>query len=1020
MKIIAYFLPQFHRISENDKWWGEGFTEWTNTKKARPFFEGHYQPREPYNDFYYDLTNPKVRKWQTDIAKKYNIYGFCYYHYWLNGKQLLEKPVNDLLYMKELDMPFCICWANHTWNRSWTHEHKEILMLQTYGGEKEWEEHFKYLLKLFLDPRYIKIDNKPLFIIYRPSDITSCKERLDYYNKKAQENGFDGIYFVETLHMEDSVYGCGIDGFSAAVEFEPMYTIKPPFSNIMHYDTIWETILNRERPSERKYFLGGFTGWDNSARKKEQGLIVLGSTPEKFGNYMKQQIQNAKALDSDFIFINAWNEWAEGAYLEPDKKYAFGYLENLKNAIENTETIFTDDFNKRVDLDMLDEVDKYIINNISVDAKRILHINCGEGRLGKAIKCYTGAAVYGICESLDEVKVAENNLDFVICKDAKKGKLTYLGKKYEHVVIDKIFEGIDDPWNYLNQVNDYLKEDGSIFIKISNVGNVRVLIDLIVNAKWKNWNNMNDDDKLRFYTLIDFKEMINVQGYKVKNVWRKYISLTPEEENFIRKVSNSRTSLQIWNLDWEEEAKTEQYLIEIIRKDSNEYIECINETIEKEFKQLQIDMKENIRLMIERGELNAAKQLIEECKDMFKEDPEFISMKVVIEIIEENFEHAESLINEGLILFNKNFDLTFNLAYVYEKQKKYQLSLDYYKLSLKLTSNKEEIEVVEKSINDLESIINEDMEVYKEIVIELSGYCNASCKYCATGKNNRTKKMCIDKEYISIEKFKEATTYLLDNNIINGDTFFHLYNYGEPFLNPDALKIFQYLEECGLSYGVSTNGSVPRYVDNSHSLKGLKALKFSMPGFSEASYNRMHGFNFNQIKTNIIKILENYRENGFTGIAILGFHVYQFNLQEIASALQFSKENDMQLELCNAYFAGYTMFKDYIMSKLSYSELKEVGQELILQYLNEKEIPQFDCPQHRNLITIDEKCNLLTCCVVDKECNNYTLGNIFQLSKEKIKKLKTSQSICQECLELGIGYYSHNPIKYDINDKYSK
>ncbi|NMB10280.1 MAG: glycosyl transferase, partial [Tissierellia bacterium] len=140
MKIIAYFLPQFHPIPENDKWWGTGFTEWTNTKKAKPLFTGHYQPREPMDNFYYNLTDPKVRKWQSNLTKKYGIYGFCYYHYWFSGKKLLEKPLEDLLKLKDITTPFCISWANHTWNRSWTHEEKEVLQLQTYGDETEWME----------------------------------------------------------------------------------------------------------------------------------------------------------------------------------------------------------------------------------------------------------------------------------------------------------------------------------------------------------------------------------------------------------------------------------------------------------------------------------------------------------------------------------------------------------------------------------------------------------------------------------------------------------------------------------------------------------------------------------------------------------------------------------------------------------------------------------------------------------------------------------------------------------------
>jgi hypothetical protein len=364
MKIIAFYLPQFHCIPENDLWWGNGFTEWTNTKKAQPLFKGHYQPREPYNDNYYNLLDIDTHKWQAKIAKEYGVYGFCHYHYWFNGKQLLEKPTNLVLESAEPDFPFCLAWANEPWTKIWyAGQENEVLVSQEYGNKNDWKEHFEYLIELFKDKRYIKVENRPMFIIYRPESINCCEEMLVYWNELAKKYGFDGIYYVKMLTCftkSSSSYE-----FDAQIEFEPSYTIKidPPrlwnFTRLtrrslkkiadkigirssllldrVNYDTIWSHITSRE-PSVKKTFLGAFMDWDNSARKPFDPLIMDGACPEKFKKYIRQQIYRTKNIyNSEFLFINAWNEWAEGTYLEPDKKYGYQYLQALNEAISEND-----------------------------------------------------------------------------------------------------------------------------------------------------------------------------------------------------------------------------------------------------------------------------------------------------------------------------------------------------------------------------------------------------------------------------------------------------------------------------------------------------------------------------------------------------------------------------------------------------------------------------------------------------------------------------------------------------------
>jgi hypothetical protein len=348
VKLIAFYLPQFHEIPENNQWWGKGFTEWANTKKAQPLFSGHYQPKEPFQNYYYDLTDSSVRNWQADLAKDYGIYGFCYYHYWFNGKMLLEKPLNEVLRTGEPDFPFCLSWANEPWTRKWDGRNDLILMPQEYGDEKDWKEHFDYLLKVFQDKRYIRIEDKPLFLIYRPEIIPDCPRMLLYWDELAKQNGLNGIYFINTLNGHYPF--CEIQRFDASVQFEPHYTLAlESKTNLWHtvrgdskklaldYDKIWSIILNRQaNHQDKKMIPGAFVDWDNTARRGKDASLCVGASPKKFEKYLSQQIIRAKTLyQSEFLFINAWNEWAEGAYLEPDNKYQFQYLQAVENALKN-------------------------------------------------------------------------------------------------------------------------------------------------------------------------------------------------------------------------------------------------------------------------------------------------------------------------------------------------------------------------------------------------------------------------------------------------------------------------------------------------------------------------------------------------------------------------------------------------------------------------------------------------------------------------------------------------------------
>jgi len=360
VKTIAFYLPQFHRIPENDEWWGEGFTEWVNVQKSTPLFPGHVQPEIPLDGKYYDLLDPDVQRWQAAIAKKYGVNGFCYYHYWFDGKLLLEKPMENMLEHADIDIPFCVCWANETWSRTWNGAESNILIAQNNSESMQGrKKHFDYLRPFFLDPRYIKIDNRPLFIVYKPQLFEKMNEMITEWNAYAKELGFDGICWV---YQHYSAFVPKVkEIFDWGIEFEPFYTVnriakKSPDGFVSHivrrlrskikeavrrarkypkryrYEDIWNDITTRE--VEEKHALGAFSSWDNTPRMGRNGTVFAGASPEKFRTYFSKQIDRIQKHDiPQFIFVNAWNEWGEGAHLEPDKKNGYGYLEGIRSVM---------------------------------------------------------------------------------------------------------------------------------------------------------------------------------------------------------------------------------------------------------------------------------------------------------------------------------------------------------------------------------------------------------------------------------------------------------------------------------------------------------------------------------------------------------------------------------------------------------------------------------------------------------------------------------------------------------------
>lgn len=350
MKLLAYYLPQYHETKENNEWWGKGFTEWVNLKKACSYGKGHIPSKQPINGYYYDLSKKETMLWQADLAEKNGVYGMVYYHYWMDGKMLLQTPAENLLKWKDVNQRFCFYWANHDWKKTWDGSYS-MLAQQVYGGEKDWEAHFNYLLPFFKDDRYIKIDGKPVFIIYKMQDLIDHENFIKFMRNRCMENGLAGIYVIENVSFEHvSPYSNESDAVVIRQPDMARFTylnsfkyrlIRRLFSKNKLQKISYTKLLKIGRRNfkqyaakhpEKKCYLGTFTSWDNTTRYQEKGWITIGDSPKKFENELRYL--NNIVSDDEFVFINAWNEWCEGMTLEPDNRFGYGYINAVKNIIK--------------------------------------------------------------------------------------------------------------------------------------------------------------------------------------------------------------------------------------------------------------------------------------------------------------------------------------------------------------------------------------------------------------------------------------------------------------------------------------------------------------------------------------------------------------------------------------------------------------------------------------------------------------------------------------------------------------
>ena len=354
LRLIAFYLPQFHPISENDMWWGKGFTEWTNVAKARPLFPGHHQPLVPADLGLYDLRLAETREAQARLASQYGIEAFCYYHYWFAGRRILERPFDEVLASSRPDFPFCLCWANQSWTGIWHGAPNKVLIEQTYPGADDHRRHFDFLVQAFRDRRYVRVEGKPLFVVYNPDELPEPIAATRLWRELALQAGLPGLFLVAEHPAPE--WDPAKSGFDAAVTvrlpprratLDSWATWKNPMRKLRYRAADWRRLptIHRYEDAIEHMIPGRVAGiesfpcvipnWDNTPRSASNGMVLQGSTPEIFRRHLRRAIQRVAEAPKErrLVFVKSWNEWAEGNHLEPDQRYGRGYLEVIRHEL---------------------------------------------------------------------------------------------------------------------------------------------------------------------------------------------------------------------------------------------------------------------------------------------------------------------------------------------------------------------------------------------------------------------------------------------------------------------------------------------------------------------------------------------------------------------------------------------------------------------------------------------------------------------------------------------------------------
>lgn len=534
MKTIAINLAQFHEMELNNKWWGKGFTDWDKVRSAVPLFEGHQQPKVPLNCNYYDMSQIETLKFQTDLMKKYSVYGMAYYHYWYNDAPLMDTPLNLLLENKDIDQRFMFFWSNCDWYYSKTDSYKRTMMLrQEYGQKDQWKKHIDYLIRFFKDPRYITCECKPVLIIYRPGEIPCFDEMLDFFRDECIRSGLKGIYVIEHLfNFGEETYAENSDAimyrepncskkYAHVIKKFPLSVHKkdgvvPKQIDVYQYSEIVDISLKKqtEYKGNKKQFFSAFPFWDNTPRHRYKGYVVENSTPELFMKYLAG-IDNILENKDDFVFINAWNEWAEGMYLEPDEVFKDCYLGAVKAVVEGNANVdisnaCKDYFEKLIDtIISAGRVFLYGAGVYGSEAKDFIDKYCPSAKLcgfiddteSKKNTTFKGLPVISCVDFSHDIKDA---LVLVCCDERSHklmiDKLCNYGMAKDHIVIPQIaFMDPENDYKFIEKNMSLLK---GLSEMLADERSRQILNNLIVyriSHDQSLLESIADDVNLRYY-----------------------------------------------------------------------------------------------------------------------------------------------------------------------------------------------------------------------------------------------------------------------------------------------------------------------------------------------------------------------------------------------------------------------------------------------------------------------------------------------------------------------------------------
>lgn len=537
-KPVCFYLPQFHRVPQNDRWWGEGFTEWTLVQGAKPLFGGHAQPVAPHADVgYYDLMDRDVRRRQAEMARAHGIHGFCYYHYWFGGTRLLHAPLERMLEDGEPDLPFCLCWANEPWSRRWSGEERDVLQPQVYGGREDWQAHFDTLCRYFDHPNYIRVDDHPVFLIYRIGHVTDAADMVNCWRELAARRGDAGLHVV-------AVEGAFSDNreapefVDAVAEHHPscvQHAARPLVAgglNIVPAEELWRLSLSRT-PGGPVRYRGACHAWDNTPRRGRDGYVILPSRPERYTQHLREVFDLAESSGHEpLVFLNAWNEWSEGAHLEPGAADGYRWLRCVHDALngqgvgEPLPPVPSLPVAAPPGGDWLPphralDPDPDLVNAFVMHGARgrsMIALGCAEGETAERLGLFAGAArVVGFETSEARAARARARLDAVLVIDPEQFGWSGLGDfGADLLVCNTLLGRLRDPRGVLEAIRSALAPGANAWFGFDHAGHHTRLRALLGDAPVA---ALVDG---RHFSVDEATALVRAAGYSVEKVYRVY------------------------------------------------------------------------------------------------------------------------------------------------------------------------------------------------------------------------------------------------------------------------------------------------------------------------------------------------------------------------------------------------------------------------------------------------------------------------------------------------------------------